>query len=70
VDTIGVELSDGLVVHDSTNDVVLKVLSAVEELSVLASILFGVFNIDLFESLTTSTIRLIRGKDTFTRGRK
>jgi hypothetical protein len=70
VDTIGVELSDGLVVHDSTNDVVLKVLSAVEELSILASILFGVFNIDLFESLTTSTIRLIRGKDTFTRGRK
>lgn len=66
--SIGGVLSDSLVVHDSTTDVLVETLGGVKELSVVISVLLGVLDIDCLESLSAGSVGLIGSQDTFAWG--
>lgn len=54
--SIGSLLSNGLIVHDGSADVILEAWNGIEELTIVISVLLSVLNVNCFKSLTTCSI--------------
>jgi hypothetical protein len=61
-------LTNCLIIHDSTSDILVEIWGRVKKLSVTLSISNVIFKINFFEALSTSRIGFVRGKDTLAFG--
>lgn len=68
VDSILGLLVEGLLEHDDTTDVVVHFRGSEEELTVSASVVLGVLDVDACKALSNSSSALISSKDTLSRG--
>ena len=59
-------VTHGLVEHDDTTDVLLKIWGSEKKLSVELSVFVGVFDLDSIESLSNGSGTLISGEDSLT----